>query len=50
MMDFQQTLLGDMGVDLSCGDICMPQHDLYGPKIGTALQEMAGKGVPQAVR
>ena len=39
-----------MRVDLGGGDVGMAQHDLYGPQIGAALQEVAGEGVPDGVR
>jgi len=39
----------NVGIDLSCGNIHMPEHDLNGSQVGTAFQKMAGKRVPKAV-
>ena len=38
-----------MGVNLGGGNIDMAQHQLNGPQIRAALQEVTGKGVAQAV-
>ena len=34
-----------------CGrDIFMSQHHLYGPQVGTSLEQMSGKAVTEGVR
>jgi hypothetical protein len=48
-VDFDQPFLGYMGVYLSGGNVNMPQHHLDRPQVGTAFQQMAGKGVAHAV-
>ncbi len=40
-----QVLPGNVGVDLSGGNIHMPQHDLNGTQVSAAFQKMAGKRV-----
>ena len=40
----------DMGIDLSCGDLAVTQHQLNGPKIRSPFQEMSRKGVPEHMR
>ena len=39
-----------MRIDLGRRDIGMAQHDLNRSQVRTRLQEMTGKGMPQAVR
>ena len=45
-----QTLDRDMGVDLRCRQTGMAEHLLDSPKVGTALEQMSGRTVPQTVR
>jgi hypothetical protein len=49
-MDVSQPTVFHVRIDLSSGDICMPQHGLNDPQIGSTFQQMRGKGVPQHVR
>ena len=44
-----QTLFQNMGVNLRCGNIRMPQHLLNRTQIRPMGQEMAGKGMAQRV-
>src|SRR5437870_8222481 len=45
-----QTLLDDVGVNLGGRNVGMPEHELNGPQIRAALEQMSGKTVPQRVR
>ena len=49
-IDFSEVFGGYPGIDLGSGNIGMAQHGLNGTKIGPALQQMGGKGMPQSVR
>ena len=44
-----EALRGHVGVDLGGADVRVPQHDLNGPKVGAAFQQVARKTVSQAV-
>ena len=48
-MNFNEPLLGDMGVDLGGGRILMAEHFLDSPQIGATFQKVTGKRVAQAV-
>ena len=48
--EMAQPLAADMGIDLSCRDIGMPEHLLHRDEIGTGIDEMRGKSVPQHMR
>ena len=50
LMDLLEPLSGHMGVDLSCGDIRVPEHHLNRTEVCTSLQKVAGKGVAQKMR
>ena len=50
MINIQQSLLRDVGVDLSCGQISMAEQFLHAPEIGPAVQQVGGKAVSQRVR
>lgn len=39
-----------MGVNLGCGYIGVPEHDLDGAKIGPMLEQMGGKGMADKMR
>ena len=38
-----------MHVHLGSGNALMPQHLLYGPKVGTIFQKMGSKGMPKGM-
>jgi hypothetical protein len=40
----------DMGVYLGRGNIHVPQHNLNGTKVRTAIQEMGGKRMAKGMR
>lgn len=47
--------LGQMGaiyvhINFGSGNAFMPQHLLYGSKIGTIFEQMSGKGMPEGMR
>jgi hypothetical protein len=42
-----QTGSTHMGIDLGCREICVPEHGLYGAKIGSALEQIRRKRVAQ---
>ena len=48
--DSVATLLQDVGVDHGGPDVRVSQQGLDGANVGTALQEMSGKGVPERMR
>ena len=50
VIDRGQALEVQVGVDLGCRDLGVPQEFLHGPQIPTALQQMAGKRVSKHVR
>ena len=45
-----QMLPADMGVDLGCGNVRMPEHDLNASQVRAAFQKMAGKRMTQRMR
>lgn len=45
-----QSLSGDMGINLRCGQIAMPKQKLYTAKICAVIDQMRGKGMAQSVR
>ncbi len=45
-----QSFAADVGVDLGRGDLTVPEHQLYGPEVGSPLQKMRREGVPQDMR
>lgn len=47
LIGLAQTFDGDMGIDLSGRETGVPQHLLNAAQIGTGIQEMGGKAVPQ---
>ncbi len=49
-MEFFQSVLVDMGVDLGGGDVGMAKHELHGAQVRAMSQEVGGKGVTQHVR
>lgn len=49
-MDSLEPFPGNVRVDLRGTDIHMPQHDLDGPEVSPAFQEMTGKGMAKGVR
>ena len=49
-MDFFETGVFDMGIDLCGGDAGMAQHHLNRPKIRSMIQQMGGKRMPEHVR
>ena len=49
-MDVVQVFVGNVGVDLGCGDVGVPQHRLYTAEVGAVLQKVGGKGVADNVR
>lgn len=40
-----QSILVNMGINLSGGNVRMSEHHLYGPQIGAMAEKMGGKGV-----
>jgi len=48
-MEFFQSVLVDMGVDLGRSNVGVAQHDLHGAQVSAMGQEMGGKGVAQHV-
>ena len=45
-----EALAADVGVALGRRDICVPQELLYGPQVGTTIEQMGGEAVAQRVR
>ena len=45
-----QSLLQNMGVDLGCRDVGMPQKKLHTAQICAPGEQVRGEGVPQHVR
>jgi hypothetical protein len=45
-----QPFAADVGVDLCRRDLAVPEHQLDGPEVGPALEEVRREGVPQDVR
>jgi len=45
-----QPFAADVGVDLGRRDLAVPEHQLDGPEVGPALEEVRREGVPQDVR
>jgi len=41
--------VGDMGVDLGCGDTAMSQEELHGAKIRAVSQQVGGKNMSKGV-
>ena len=50
MIDIQQSLLRDVGVNLCCGQITMPEKFLHAPEVGSSIQQVGGEAVPQRMR
>ena len=50
MIDIQNPLLRDVGVDLRRGQIAMAEQFLHAAEVGPAIQQMGGEAVPQGVR
>src|SRR5260370_33671567 len=50
LVNLLQPLLVDVSVNLSGRNICMPEHELNGREVGSALEQVRGKTVPQHVR
>ena len=50
MISIQQSLLRDVGVDLSCRQIPMTEQFLNAPEVGSAVQQVGGEAVSQRVR
>jgi hypothetical protein len=46
-MDTFQSILVNMGIYLSGGDVCMSQHHLHGTQVGAVTEKMGGKRVPE---
>ena len=49
-MEFFQSVLVDVGVDLGGGDIGMAKLELHGAQVRAMGQEVGGKGMTQHVR
>ena len=49
-MNFTEMGVGDMCVNLCCGDICVAQHGLYRAKIGAIHEQIGSKGVTEGMR
>src|SRR6478609_5234916 len=49
-VDVPDSLAGQMGVELRCGDVRVAEHLLYGAQVAAAGQQVGGEGVPQGVR
>jgi hypothetical protein len=45
MIDIQESLLRDVGVDLRCREIAVTQQFLDAPQIGTAIEQVGGKAM-----
>ena len=50
MINIEQSLLRDVGVDLGCRQITVAEQLLDAAEIGTAIQQVGGEAVPQRVR
>ena len=50
MINIQQSLLRDVGVNLSCRQIAMSEQLLHAAEVGSAVQQVGGEAVPQRVR
>lgn len=46
-MHLLEVFAGNVRIYLCGGNVNMPEHHLDGSEIGTAFQEVAGKGMPQ---
>src|ERR1700686_2380314 len=44
-----QPLVDDVGVNLGSGNVGVAEHELDGPEVRSALEQMSGKAVPQHV-
>ena len=49
VIDLSQMFSTDMRINLSSGDLAVPEHELDRPKIGSPLQKMGGKRVAENV-
>ena len=50
VVDRSEPGLEDVCVDLSCGKIRMAKHELNGPQVGPAFEQMGRKRMPDYVR
>lgn len=48
-MDFFEVGIGDVGVDLSGGDVGVAEHGLDGAKVSAVHEEVSGEAVAQGV-
>jgi hypothetical protein len=44
-----EAFLGDVGVDLGCGEGGVAEKGLHAPEIGPVVEKMGGEGMPQLV-
>ena len=42
--------IGDVRVELGCGEVRVPEHLLHAPQVGAALEQVRRERVPQEVR
>ena len=50
MIHIQQSLLRDVGVDLSCRQFTMTEQFLHASEVGPAVEQVGGEAVSQRVR
>ena len=50
IIDLAKPFSADMRVDLGCGYLAMPQHELNRPQVRSSLQKVSGKGMAQNMR
>ena len=50
IIELSQASFVNVGVDLSRRDICVTQHRLHRPQVGTVLEQMGCEAVPQNMR
>ena len=49
-VNFADTRVAHVGVDLSCGDVGVAEHFLYGAKVCTVFDKVSRKGMAKGVR
>ena len=49
MINIQQSLLRDVGVNLSCGQLTMSEQFLHASEVSPAVQQVGGEAMPQGV-
>ncbi len=50
VVNLTEPVAADVGIDLGRRDLAVPEHELDGPEVRAALEEVGGEGMPQDVR